>query len=87
MAKMGALSLKQEAAASSRFHAAMLTELERHHEEKGFDWSTKDPRLVIWDALDQLDSFTSISQDPKRLVHAANFLMIAWSILDAKVKP
>lgn len=85
MVKVPEMPIKQEKVLSSEFHMEMLKELERHHDEHSIDWSliTADSQLLM--ALRQIDLFTGGEPDPKRLVHAANHLTIAWAIVSSKL--
>lgn len=90
MVKVKEMPIRQEKVLSSEFHMAMLVELERHHDEKSLDWSETDPHLMMSEAAARLQRSRSDLRyapsefDPKQLVHAANYLMIAYSILKVR---
>lgn len=80
MVKKAEMPIQMEKVLSSEFHMAMLRELESHHDEKSQDWSTIHPHEVLDQAADHVIAWAE-DGDRKHLVHAANYLAIAWAIL------
>jgi len=79
----GSLTLRQESSVSSEFHQKMLDQLNAHHDEKATDWTKVDPLSMVGEAIRQQAKWID-DRDPKRLVHAANFLTIAWAITESR---
>lgn len=79
----GSLTLRQESTVSSEFHTQMLRQLEAHHDEKATDWTKVDPTVMVAEAIKQQAKWID-DRNPKRLVHAANFLTIAWAITESR---
>ena len=89
MVKKPEMPIQQEKRLSSDFHMAMLQELEVHHDEKSEEWIDLDPIDLVREALGRLYRYGPWFQqqepiDRKQLVHAANYLSIAWAIMRAK---
>jgi hypothetical protein len=93
MVKVPEMPIRQEKALSSEFHMQMLRELEAHHDEKSIDWGEADPQIMLQEAASRIAKARgSLKYAPsefelRQLVHAANYLTIAWAILSTKTQP
>lgn len=90
MVKIPEMPIRQEKTLSSEFHMAMLRELEIHHDEKSLDWSTIPINVMMNEAERRLFRARTAyragrnEESAKQLVHAANYLTIAWARILSK---
>lgn len=87
MVKVPEMPIRQEKQLSSEFHMAMLRELEIHHDEKSLDWATIPITVMMAEAERRIVAARRHYREghdqkaEKQLVHAANYMTIAWARL------